>query len=41
VHQKKNKPTIFIWPEGIITESDLEDIHVYKDLFINNFSEND
>jgi apolipoprotein N-acyltransferase len=38
---EKDKPTIFIWPEGIITESDLEDIHVYKDLFINNFSEDD
>tara|TARA_B110001452_G_scaffold176915_1_gene148369 strand:- start:149 stop:1459 length:1311 start_codon:yes stop_codon:yes gene_type:complete len=38
---KKDQPTIFIWPEGIITESYLEDIYVYKDLFINSFSEDD
>ena len=38
---EKNKPTIFIWPEGIITGSDLENIHIYKDLFINNFSKDD
>jgi len=38
---EKDKPTIFIWPEGIITDSDLEDIHIYKDLFINSFAEDD
>ena len=36
----KSKPTIFIWPEGIIPDSYLEDIKIYEDLFSDNFSEN-
>ena len=36
----KNKKTLFIWPEGIFYESYLENLILYKDLFINNFSEN-
>jgi apolipoprotein N-acyltransferase len=31
-------PTIFLWPEGIIPDSNLNDIKIYKDLFSNNFS---
>ena len=37
---KKDKKTLFIWPEGIFYESYLEDIQKYKNLFKNNFSEN-
>ena len=36
----KNKKTIFIWPEGLFYESYLQDLNKYKNLFINNFSEN-
>jgi len=36
----KNKKTIFIWPEGIFYESYLQDIKKYKNLFINEFSDN-
>ena len=38
---KKKEPTIFIWPEGIIPDSYVRDMNIYKDLFSNNFSEND
>ena len=38
---KKIKPTIFLWPEGIIPDSYISDMNVYKDLFINNFGEDD
>ena len=37
---KKDKKTIFIWPEGIFYESNLQNINLYKDLFIDQFSEN-
>ena len=37
----KTEPTIFIWPEGIIPDSYLGDMSVYKSLFLNNFGEND
>jgi len=37
---EKNKKTIFIWPEGIFYESNLQNIQDYKDLFIDKFSEN-
>ena len=37
---KKNKKTLFIWPEGIFYESDLKNITLYKDLFVDKFSEN-
>ena len=38
---KKKEPTIFLWPEGIIPDSYLEDISLYKNLFLNNFGEYD
>ena len=37
----KIKPTIFLWPEGIIPDSYLRDMSVYKSLFLNNFGEDD
>jgi apolipoprotein N-acyltransferase len=37
----KKKPTIFLWPEGIIPDSYLRDMGTYKNLFANNFGEND
>ena len=37
----KIKPTIFLWPEGIIPDSYSRDMKVYKDLFIDNFGEDD
>jgi len=37
---KKNKKTLFIWPEGIFYQSYLNDIKKYKNLFIDKFSEN-
>ena len=38
---KKIEPTIFLWPEGIIPDSYLRDMSIYKSLFLNNFGEND
>jgi apolipoprotein N-acyltransferase len=35
------EPTIFIWPEGIIPDSHLNDMNIYKKLFLNNFGEDD
>jgi apolipoprotein N-acyltransferase len=37
----KKVPTIFLWPEGIISDSYLRDMYVYKDLFLNSFGEDD
>jgi apolipoprotein N-acyltransferase len=37
----KIKPTIFLWPEGIIPDSYLNDMSIYKELFINSFGEDD
>ena len=37
----KIEPTIFVWPEGIIPDSYLRDMGTYKDLFINNFGDDD
>ena len=37
----KTKPTIFLWPEGIIPDSYLGDMSIYKNLFLNNFGEDD
>jgi len=34
----KSVPTIFIWPEGMLTFTNLNDIYYYKDLFQLNFS---
>ena len=38
---EKAKPTIFLWPEGIIPDSYLRDMIIYKDLFSNNFGDDD
>ena len=35
-----DKKTIFVWPEGIISDVYLNDFKIYKDLFSKNFSEN-
>jgi len=37
----KIKPTIFLWPEGIIPDSYLKEMSIYKDLFFNSFGEDD
>jgi len=37
---KKDKKTLFIWPEGIFYESYLKDIKQYQNLFNDKFSEN-
>ena len=37
---KNNQKTIFLWPEGIIPYSYLGDMKIYKDLFLDNFSNN-
>jgi len=38
---KKIEPTIFLWPEGIIPDSYLTDMGIYKKLFQDNFGEHD
>ncbi len=35
-----DKPIIFLWPEGIITETYLSDIKIYENLISKNFSKN-
>ena len=37
----KTKPTVFLWPEGIIPDSHLRDMNIYKKLFLNSFGEDD
>ena len=37
---EKNKKTLFIWPEGIFYQSNLQDIKKYKNLISSKFSEN-
>jgi apolipoprotein N-acyltransferase len=37
----KTKPTIYLWPEGIIPDSHLKDMKIYKKLFLNSFGEDD
>ena len=37
----KIEPTIYLWPEGIIPDSYLKGMKVYKNLFLNSFGEND
>ena len=39
--KKKREPTIFLWPEGIIPDSYVRDMNVYKDLFFKNFDDDD
>ena len=38
---QKKEPTIFLWPEGIIPDSYVRDMVIYKNLFSNSFGEND
>jgi apolipoprotein N-acyltransferase len=38
---EKKEPTIFLWPEGIIPDSNLSDMDMYRDLFSNNFGTDD
>jgi apolipoprotein N-acyltransferase len=38
---EKTHPTIFLWPEGIIPESNLNEISKYKNLFLDEFSDDD
>jgi apolipoprotein N-acyltransferase len=38
---EKKKPTIFLWPEGIIPDSNVKDMDKYKELFLNNFGHDD
>jgi len=40
-NSEKKKPTVFLWPEGIIPDSYLRDIDIYKELFLNNFGNDD
>ena len=37
----EKEPTIYLWPEGIIPDSYLEDMSKYRNLFENNFGKND
>jgi len=37
----KKEPTIYLWPEGIISDSYLKDMSEYKNLFLDNFGKND
>ena len=37
---EKNKKTFFLWPEGIIPNTYLDEFNLYKDLFAKNFNEN-
>jgi apolipoprotein N-acyltransferase len=38
---QKKEPTIYIWPEGIIPDSYLRDMNIYKDLFEDSFGDDD
>ena len=38
---EKEVPTIFLWPEGIIPDSYVKNMSTYKDLFSNNFDDDD
>jgi apolipoprotein N-acyltransferase len=37
---KKEQKTIFLWPEGVFTGYNLNEVQVFKDLFKKNFSKN-
>ena len=37
----KTEPTIFLWPEGIISDTHVGDMNIYKNLFFNNFGNDD
>ena len=38
---EKEEPTIFLWPEGIIADSYVKDMNMYKELFSDHFGNND
>jgi apolipoprotein N-acyltransferase len=38
---EKKKPTIYLWPEGIISDSYLNEMKIYEELFSNNFGNED
>ena len=38
---EKKIPSIFLWPEGIIPDTQLKDIDIYKNLFSSNFGNDD
>ena len=38
---EKKEPTIFLWSEGIIPDSYVKNMDIYKDLFSNNFGDDD
>ena len=38
---EKKTPTIYLWPEGIIPNSHIVDMGIYKDLFYKNFGDDD
>jgi apolipoprotein N-acyltransferase len=38
---KKKKPTIYLWPEGIIPDSYIKEMSFYKNLFLDNFGNDD
>ena len=38
---EKKTPTIYLWPEGIIPDSHIVDMGIYKDLFYQNFGDDD
>jgi len=38
---ENKEPTVFLWPEGIIPDSYLKDMEIYKELFSNNFGSDD
>ena len=35
------RPTIYLWPEGIIPDSHSREMDIYKNLFLNNFGQDD
>jgi apolipoprotein N-acyltransferase len=36
----EHKKTIFLWPEGIVSEYNLSEMKIYESLFVDNFSQN-
>ena len=38
---EKKEPTVFLWPEGVIPDSYLSGMDIYKELFSNNFGSDD
>ena len=40
-YPEKEKSIIYVWPEGIISKSNIRDMNMYKDIFFNKFGKND